>query len=133
MRVLFLFLSLLLGMTTIQAQYVNGVHLDEIDATYIGVTTQYPWLNGNLRAFVDVGQEVRDTRWNRNILSDREDDTIRFNSEIHLFNFLDELGYVFLQEVYITSDNMMYLFKRERALEIEEPEQMNFFASEFRD
>ncbi len=133
MRVLFLFLSLLLGMTTIQAQYVNGVHLDEIDATYIGVTTQYPWLNGKLRAFVDVGQEVRDTRWNRNILSDREDDTIRFNSEIHLFNFLDELGYVFLQEVYITSDNMMYLFKRERALEIEEPEQMNFFASEFRD
>ncbi len=112
MKQLFLFIGLMLSIATAHSQYVNGTHLSELKEQFLSVDTDYPWFNVQLRAKIDLGQEVRDTRRNRNVLSNAHGDVLRFNSEVHLFNYLYEFGYEFMQELLVNKEHRVYLFKK---------------------
>jgi len=119
MKALLIITALFLSQLSLQAQFVNGIHLEDINASYIAVEVQHGIFKNQFRVAVDVGQEVYDTRWNRNILKDKEDAPVRFNSKVHLFNYLAHFGYDYLEEITSTSNNAVYLFRLKRAQKAE--------------
>lgn len=127
MKALLIITALFLSQLNLQAQYVNGTHLEDINASYIVVEVQHGMFKNQFRVGVDVGQEAYDTRWNRNVLKDKQEAPVRFNSEVHLFNYLADFGYDYVEEITTGNNNVLYLFRLKRK---QKPENTDYFQAQ---
>lgn len=112
MKKILIIFSFILTTPFLFGQYINGIHLSEINAEYIHVQFTYRSLKRTPIALVDYGQEVKGIGFSKaNVLRDEYDGDIIFNSTMDGINFFYRNGHELFQAVNKqTSEDSSYTF-----------------------
>lgn len=100
------------------AQTINGIDLLSIDSKYIDVDIQRRMLNPRVLVALDYGQERTSIDNRSTRILDRSGRPMEFNTEMDVLNFMDSIGYEYL-DTYVTvannTSNTHYILKRKEA------------------
>lgn len=115
MKYLF-FLLIAITSYSLQAQKVNGVPIENIDAEYVQIVGTNKLFSSKVTIEIDFGQRTKLLgSYKESGIVDENEQRVEFNSMIDALNFMTSQGYEFVQAYAVSSDNQNvyhYLLKR---------------------
>jgi len=100
-----LFISLLILSFSAKSQFVNGVHLNDMDVNYIEIVGTSKLLSSKVTIQLEFGQRVRFFRGKEASLVDSTGNEIVLNSMIDALNYLSEYNFEFVTAYAVTMGN----------------------------
>ena len=84
------------------AQSVNGVNLSDIDSEYVQIVGTSKYMSNKMLVSLDFGQENKAFSASNQLIKDAEGKALVLNSMIDALNFMDGVGYEFVNAYVIT-------------------------------
>ena len=94
------------------AQYINGVNLEELDTPYIFVN-QVARIGRTINLSIDFGQEQRTMDMRSTGLLDRDGKALKFNTIVHGLNYLHQYGYILDETIVDPTGGATYILYKE--------------------
>ena len=116
-RITLCFYLLLFGFSNSLSQTVNGIPIHEIDSEYIEIQGFATFNSNKITIQIDFGQGINPWKRKESQIKDENDKLVMFHSMIDAMNFLDKLGYEFIDSYIIhdeDSHSFYYLMKKKR-------------------
>ncbi|MFM2268854.1 MAG: hypothetical protein RL757_2295 [Bacteroidota bacterium] len=90
------------------AQTINGIALKDVKSMYLKIRPRKAF-GGARIAYIDMGEYFDNVKKRKKILLDSNGQYMRFNSMVHILNFMEENGYTLFQ---VVGKNRYLILKR---------------------